>query len=473
MANCMTIDGKIITLGGSICSGTDPYFNDDNNEPPYQEPAGYHYTWAKQAGGLDSDIGYCSAIDSASNVYVTGSFSSTATFGETQLISSGGIEVFVAKLDPDGNWLWAIKSDGNFDNSGKSIAVIGNDIYVTGTFSNTISFGATSLTSSGDKDCFVAKLTNNGSWLWATQGGGNGADFSNSIAVADGGLYIAGIFKNSATFGATTLSSLGVDVANSFVARLSSSGDWLWAVSSSSTKANDIFSVGLDKENNIYVTGTFSTSVTFGMTSLTSNGSNDVFVAKLDSNGSWLWAVKGGGTIYDYGRGLATDSLNNVYIVGFFIASATFGSTTLTSSGSFDLEGFVAKLDSNGNWLWAVSYGGVLNESGTYIATDSHNNIYITGTFEGTALFGTHSLSSLGGQDIFAAKLDSNGNWLWASSINGVDTNNSNSIAVLGSGSSIYLTGQFTGTIALGNNNLTSYGAVDIFITKLTPFYVF
>lgn len=103
----------------------------------------------------------------------------------------------------------------------------------------------------------------------------------------------------------------------------------------------------------------FSGSSTFGTTTLTSSGDKDIFVAKIDHNGNWLWANQAGGISYDYGRGIAVDDNGNSYITGEFEESATFGTTTLTSSGSYDI--FVAKLDkSSGNWPWAKQAWGIV-----------------------------------------------------------------------------------------------------------------
>ena len=126
----------------------------------------------------------------------------------------------------------------------------------------------------------------------------------------------------------------------------------------------------------------------------------------------WLWATKAGGTSSDYGRSIAVDGSGNSYVTGYFAGTAIFGSTSLTSSGGEDI--YIAKLDANANFLWAKKAGGTNGDNGISIAVDGSGNSYVTGYFQGTATFGSSSLTSSGGFEIFIAKLDSNGSFLWA-----------------------------------------------------------
>ena len=126
-------------------------------------------------------------------------------------------------------------------------------------------------------------------------------------------------------------------------------------------------------------------------------------IALFAQNEDWLWAKKAGGTDYDNGYSIAVDANGNSYVTGVFWGSATFGATTLTGSGNFDV--FVAKLDSNGNWLWAKQTGGTSFDFGYGIAVDANGSSYVTGFFMESATFGTTPLTSSGGYDIFVAKL--------------------------------------------------------------------
>ncbi|MCK9609906.1 MAG: SBBP repeat-containing protein [Candidatus Cloacimonas sp.] len=425
------------------------------------------WLWAKQAVGTDYDICRGIAVDANGNSYVTGHFDGSATFGTTTLTSSGSYDIFVAKMDINGNWLWAKQAGGTNEDEGICIAINANgNSYITGFFYGSATFGTTTLTSSGDFDIFVAKLNSNGNWLWAKQAGGTDNDFGNGIAVdANGNSYITGDFVESATFGTTTLTSSEYD--DIFVAKLDINGNWLWVKQAGGTYPDYFYGnygIAIDANGNSYVTGNFAESATFGTTTLTSSGDYDIFVAKMDINGNWLWAKQAGGTSDDYCSSITVDDNGNSYVTGGFIDIATFGTTTLTSNGDIDI--FVAKMDSNGNWLWAMQAGGTNFVVGNSIAVDDNGNSYVTGYFWGSATFGTTTMTSSGNSDIFVAKLDSNGNWLWVKQAGGTSFDCGNSIAVDANGNS-YVTGYFTESATFGATTLTGSGYKDIFVAKL------
>ena len=134
-----------------------------------------------------------------------------------------------------------------------------------------------------------------------------------------------------------------------------------------------------------------------------------------ESAPDYEWAISAGGPGVDYGRGISVDSQGYSYVVGDFTGTAIFGSTSLTSEGgSRDI--FIAKLDENGNYIWTISIGNTGEEQVFEISTDAQGSSYITGRFEETVIFGNTTLISNGSPDIFIAKLDTNGNFVWAKS---------------------------------------------------------
>ena len=185
---------------------------------------------------------------------------------------------------------------------------------------------------------------------------------------------------------------------------MSSSGSWQWAVKPDGSDGTAGYGIAVDSSGNAYATGEFGGTASFGSTNLTSSGGGDIFVAKLSSTGSWQWAVKAGGSSGDdVGNGIAVDSSGNTYVTGSFSGTATFGSTSLTGSGGDDI--FFAKLNSSGSWQWVVKLDGIeapVPSTGLNgIAADSYGNLYVTGFFTGTATFGSTSLNSSGNSDIF------------------------------------------------------------------------
>ena len=423
------------------------------------------WEWVVRAGGTNVDIGNCVAVDANGNSIITGVFKETASFGGTTLTSAGGYDVFVAKLDTNGNWLWAKSAGGSGDDEGQGVAVDTNgNVYITGQFRHSASFGSTILTSAGVADVFVAKLNSNGVWQWAVSAGGTSEDIGYGVAVdTNGNAYVTGHFEGSASFGGTTLTSTGnYDV---FVAKLDTNGNWQWAKSAGGTNWDVGYGVAVDTNGNAIITGSFMESASFGGTTLTSTGNWDVFVAKLNSNGAWLWAKSAGGSDWDEGQGVAVDTSGNAYVTGYFQGSASFGGTTLVSQGSADV--FVAKLNSNGVWQWAVSAGGTSEDIGYGVAVDTNGNAYVTGHFEGSASFGGTTLTSTGNYDVFVAKLDTNGNWQWAKSAGGTNWDGGMGVAVDVNGN-VIITGYFQGSASFGGTTLVSQGGSDVFVAKLS-----
>jgi hypothetical protein len=414
-------------------------------------------------------------VDGSGNTYITGSFKGTATFGSTTLTALGLEDVFIAKTDSSGNFLWAKSAGGTASDIGTSIAVdnSGNS-YITGKFNGLASFGEAGLVSSQadtqgapSDDVFVAKLSSSGTFLWVRKAGGMQVDQGNSIAVdASGNAYLTGaIGFGTASFGSTSLTH--ESLVEVFIAKVDASGNFLWARRAGGSDVDISYSITVDASGNAYTTGVFKNTATFGAISLTSAGFFDIFVLKMDPNGNFVWARRAGsGGFNDEGaNSVAVDASGNSYIAGYFEGTATFGSTTLTGSGSLDV--FVAKLDANGSFVWAKAIGGASSDSGNSIAVDGSGNAYIAGAFQGTVTFGASTLTSAGGSDVFTAKMDTNGNFLWARRAGGTfSLDTSSSIAVDASGNS-YITGGFGSTATFDSTSLTSAGDQDIFIQKI------
>ena len=422
------------------------------------------FTWAKRASGTSFDGGAGIATDGSGNSYVTGDFAGLVTFGAITLTSAGSDDIFVAKYDASGNVLWAKRAGGTSSDGGTGIATDGSgNSYVTGDFAGSATFGAITLTSADSNDIFVAKYDALGNVLWAKRAGVTSEDFGHRIATdGSGNSYLTGSFTGSATFGAITLTSTGSD--DIFVAKYDASGNVLWAKRAGGTSFDGGDGIAADRSGSSYVTGNFTGSATFGAITLTSAGSEDIFVAKYDASGNVLWAKRAGGTSSDGGAGIATDRSGSSYVTGIFTGSATLGAITLTSAGSNDI--FIAKYDASGNVLWAKRAGGTSFAFGFDIATDESGNSYITGSFASSAAFDTITLTSAGREDIFVAKYDASGNVLWAKQAGGTSRDSGFGIATDESGNS-YITGFFDGLATFGAITLTSAGSADIFVAKL------
>lgn len=427
------------------------------------------WLWANDGGSTSSDDnGYGIARDNYGNIFVTGTFRSPGVFGSNTLtgLPFCGEEVLVGELNRYGSWAWAVRGGGLSWDHGYAVTVDdSHNLHVVGKYNGSeyphASFGPHTLTGSGS---FLAKLNANGGWTSAIHLDGYAYD----VAVdSQGNRYVVGYFPGTATFGSTTLTSEGdFDI---YIAKLAPNGIWQWAKRAGGTAAYGYddkgYGIDLDSEGNAYITGYFCGTANFGDTQFVAQN-YDIFIAKLDSEGNWLWAKKAGGSNGDKGFDIKVDSVGSCYVTGSFMGG-WFGSQYL--EGWDDV--FVTKLDSSGNFVWAKRAGGGNSALANGIALDAEDNCYITGYFDGNATFGTTVLSSLNGSnDVFVAKLDTDGNWLWAIRGGGVNYDIAEDIEVSPSGT-CYITGRYQGYTSFGSHNLSSLGAPamdwEVFIASL------
>ncbi|MDA0206340.1 MAG: hypothetical protein O2795_13445 [Acidobacteria bacterium] len=326
--------------------------------------------WAKHLVGGGFAMGASIAVDVSGNVLLTGLFAGINDFdpgpGELLLGSVGSVDIFVTKLDSNGNLVWARVMGGPLRDRGNGVAVDGiGNVYVTGEFEGTADFGPLSnggplvRNSAGLQDIFVVKLDSAGNSVWAQAMGGPGFDTGSGVAVdASGRVYTTGRFSDRAIF-------------ELFVVR------------------------GRPRAR-----------------SLTSAGGSDVFVTKHDSEGSLDWYKQMGSPFEDEGNGIALDASGNVYLAGEFEGVSDFdpsaGVSELDAAGGADV--FLTKLDSDGGFEWVRNMGGAGTDSGNDVAVDGGGNAYTTGSFKFASFFDRDlSVVSSGGAPVRAGRLDSFG----------------------------------------------------------------
>jgi hypothetical protein len=387
-----------------------------------------NFVWAKQMGSSTGyDQGTSIAIDANGNVYLTGFFTGVADFDPSAstftLASLGGQQDgYILKLNAAGNFVWAKHIGGTNNEAGISItADASGNVYTTGSFQGTVDFdpnaGLVNLTSLGATDIFTLKLDANGNFVWVNSIGSSAGDAGNGITLdVAGNIYVTGLFSGVADFdsstGTYTLTTTG-NSYNAFATKLDASGNFLWAKNLGGSISNDIT---LDLLGNVYTTGEYSGSRDFdpsaGSFSLTSAGSTDIFISKLDGNGDFIWAKSmGSSTGTDLGQSITTDASGNVYTIGTFEGISDFdpnaGTTSLTSNGQVDI--FISKLDALGNFVWVNGFGGPNSDRGRSIALDAIGNVYSNGYFDGTVDFnpnvGVFNLTSTSVYSSYVLKL--------------------------------------------------------------------
>lgn len=457
----------------------------------------YNMEWTNQIGGNSSDIGKSITKDDNGNLYIIGYFFSTVDFDSSSnvenLTSAGDRDIFIQKIDSNGNLIWVKQIGGLGSDEGHAITIdANNNIYATGHFSGTVDFdpaaNINNITSEGLHDIFILKLDANGNFQWVKGMGDSGFDRGLSINTdINGHIYTTGIFGGTANFGSNVnpenlISNGDTDV---FIQKIDTNGNLIWVKQMGGTSSESGLFITNDAFGNVYTTGSFSQTVDFdpgsGVQNLTvTSGVIDTFIQKLDSNGNFIWIKQIGSatSTSESVQSVAIDTDNNICLVGHFKGTLDFDPSVvntfnMTSTGDGDI--FILKLDSDGDFIWTKGMGGNSFSIGKSIVTNSNNDIYTTGYFTENVDFNpnteVYNLSSLGGKDIFVLKLDSNGNFEWVKGIGGSSNFDEGSAIIIDNNDTIYTVGTFGNTVdfdsGVGTQNLTSIGSQDIFIQKL------
>lgn len=461
------------------------------------------FQWVKQMGGTSGEWGRSITTDTNGNVYTAGCFDGTVDFDpgvdSINYTSEGLVNIFIQKLDANGDFLWARQIERQIGSAGLenqvSITADANqNLYITGNFEGTVDFdpgaGTANLTSENFPKAFILKLDANGDFLWVKQLEGSMYILAVSIALdSEGNSYITGHFRGTLDAdpeaGTNVLTSFGS--ADFFVLKLDSDGNHVWVKQIGGLANEETVAIAIDNLGNILITGDFRQTVDFdpgpGTEMLTAMGYQDIFIQKLDVEGNFLWVKQiGGGSLNDSSYGgstsFAIDSNDNIYTTGFFDGTADFNpgeeTLNLTSTGNDDF--FVLKLNSSGDFVWVKQIGGLTDALTNSIALDEAGSIYTTGFFRETIDFDpgneVANLQASGLKDAFILKMDNNGDYLWAQSMGDTLNDEGNSITVDIEGN-IYSTGSFDVSPSFypgePGANLHSIESWDVYVLKLGP----
>ena len=367
------------------------------------------YLWAIMPTASSTDYHYSTGSKLAiknNYLYLTGFYlSDSLSFGSTTLIiSSDGInsnltDLFVAKIDLNGQWQWAVGGLGTKEDYAIGIALKSNgNSVIYGSFSSpTLQLGTYTLTNSsvqGDDDMFIAEISSNGVWEWASSASGNYDEYPSDVLIDENdNIYLTGIFSSpTLTCGIHSVASQQYWY-NLFLAKANSLGEWQWLTSAIGASDPTPYSLNFSSTHDLLLCGSYSTSnIAFGSTLLsnpnvpTTNWSNnlDIFIATADTNGNWLSAIRPDATGYNTVLDACTDLLGNIYLTGGFSTNnSTFGSTTLVnqSNPSFFYDVFVCKISESGISEWAIRAGAGDTEVSSTIAIDNNQNVYVGGYF--------------------------------------------------------------------------------------------
>ncbi len=477
------------------------------------------FTWVKQMGKFGGFVTpRATVVDASGNVITTGLFKNTIDFdpgaGVSNLTSVNNPstaniqnDIFISKVDSNGNFVWAKQLEGIDLKDATAVGVdAAGNVYTTGFFYGTVDFdpgvAVSNLTSKGYNDIFISKLDASGNFVWAKQMGSIFGDTGYAIAVdSDGNVFTTGSFSDTCDFDPNVgVSNRTTLVEGIFIIKLDTNGNFVWAKSMGGIAYNKGRAITLDTTGNVYVTGTFGGITDFdpnaGVANLTSVGSfggnEDMFVLKLDLNGSYVWSKQFSGTGFKFVKGIAVDASGNVFTAGMFSGTVDFNPSAAVgnlSGPTFGDDGFISKLDLSGNFIWVKQLEGNIRDVAS-LALDTAGNVYTTGSFfsdlqtdfdPGVGIYNL-SIKHRFDDDTYILKLDATGSFVWVKQIGGVPSltagadTKGKSIVVDAAGN-IYTTGTFGSSVSdsgdfnpdAGVTILTpTGGSADMFVHKMS-----
>lgn len=383
--------------------------------------------WARSMGGTSPDNGKSITVDAQNCIITTGFFQGTADFDPgtalNNLTGIGQSDIFVQKLDSSGNYLWSFGIGGSDYDEGWFVCTdASSNIYISGVFKGTVDFdpGADNhpLTSQGLNDCFVAKYNASGEFQWALSFGNTSADKPFGIAVdPQNNIYLFGLFVGTVDFDPGPAAHVLTSDAggDQFLLKLNPALGFEWVEHIEASSSITSGSLSLSSNGNPYIAGSFSGTLNIsnpaGTYSVTSKGSDDIYLAAFRSDSTLKWASSIGGTGIDNLQSIRLCPGNEILIAGSFANTLDFdpGPDTCIRSSSGSGDAFIATYDSVGNFQLVRKLDGTINEYFSMAAYDAEQNIFGIGRYAATMDFnpgpGQYSMNSGGNGDIFAIKL--------------------------------------------------------------------
>jgi len=438
----------------------------------------------KNYGGIYKEYGNALTTDNAGNIYMTGeTFSPSLNFGNGIILSAPGLtgtgncEFFLTKFDLFGNAIWSKRGGGSLTDRGYGVVIDNSgNLVVAGHYYGTATFDTVTRTSAGNLDAFIAKYDTSGNLLWFREGRDVAQSSVRGLAYDNNGnTVITGYFGSSTaptiTFDNVILTTAGQ--RDIFLAKYNADGVIQWGVSAGGVKTGEeAKAVASDASGNIYITGMFVDTASFGNITLIGNGNSDIFIAKYNSQGQIQWAKNAGGPNADIGYTISVDKNGNLFVGGSFDSLATFGANIVYANGDTLTDAFVALFDTDGNFKWVKTFGGENSDNCSKLITDTEGNCYAFGNFRSTALSGakfgnlTLNAASIGFDDVYFMKLSPTSEILWIKQAGGDDIDRITD-ATMNSKGKILTAGYYKNYLKIGTDSLKAAGNEDIFLSQI------
>jgi len=455
---------------------------------------GQNFEWGGAFGGIGEDVVRAMAVDDAGNSYITGYFTDISDMDPTEdtaeLTSNGFFDIFIQKIDTEGNLVWVRSFGGDFFDYGTGVEVDAEgNVYITGVYQQTVDFDPSEttfeLTSQGAEDIFALKLNSDGEFIWAVSMGSPDYEEPVSIGVSDAGdVYVGGYFSSTGDYdpgeGVFELTSNGGQDA--FVVKLSENGIFQWALNVGSSDQELVLGMDVNSDGDVFIAGGFSGTVDFdpgeGTEERSPISGRDGFVLKLTDAGDYDYVSTFGGTGNITAWDIALDSEGNAFAAGGFNGSFSTGFDEPLSSVEFD-DAFVIKINPTGEVDWTSAIQGIGFQNCYDVNTDPSGNVLLTGYFGDQADFDFSeeelilTKESTEPFDAFVSVLNSEGELLYAANFGGSNFTEHHGVDSDSEGN-IYLSAAYQNTVDLDPSPEAEVTASvvafrDSYIIKLTP----
>jgi len=444
------------------------------------------------------------AEDGSGNIYITGGFKGTVDFdpgdGTDIKIAAGLSDIFLTKIYANGTYGWTKRFGGESvnDDIPHSFTVDGaGNVYITGGFRSTVNFaadfgGTDSKTSVGSCDIFLTKINTNGTYGWTKQfpaTSGNSGSGHSVKTDSSGNVYLTGYYAGTvnfaADFGGTDSKSPAVG-QDAFITKINANCTYGWTKIFAGSGSDNGYCLVIDSNDNVYLTGSFGNTVNFaadfgGTDNKISVGSSDIFLTKINADGTYGWTKQFGNSGVDSGQSVTADRSGNVYLTGNYTYTvnfaADFGGTDSKTyaGGGTNSDFFLTRINADGTYGWTRSFGGTGYDYPWSVITDGPGNIYLTGRIGNTVNyasdFGGSDIKPFAGtNDIYLTRINADGTYGWTKQFGGTGSDQGFSLAADKSGN-LYLAGVFIDTVDFDTGSEvftgTSGGINGVYLLKL------
>lgn len=344
--------------------------------------------WVKQFGGLAADRAIDLAVGPDQNIVVTGQFFGSVTFGSTTLVSNANSkDIFIVKLDPAGNVLWARKEGGSSPENAYKLTIDNlNNIILTGEYQGVASIGSNTFTSAnGSFDLFIAKYNSGGTPVWSLSGYADYDDRGLSVAVdAQNNIFFTGQFSDTLNFASNTYNNNGMNVG--FLCKLNPAGQvqFFHLMKAGYTLPYD---VEVNLNNEPIVVGDFLGNMLYydqnGSNSIQNPYDKQIFVLKTSNAGQYTWSHTLGSANELSAKALSIDPSNNIFVTGYFkcdLSQIQDSMETLFNSIGFK-DPYLLKVSNGGSRMYIKQFGSKLDDEGKGVAVRQNDKPLLCGSY--------------------------------------------------------------------------------------------